>query len=103
MKILNWFLFLNLILAADQLQTCAKADEQAAGKSVTVTVERLRCEYQSDPLSIATPKPRLSWIIQSERRGERQTAYRVLVASTPEILAKDQGDLWDSGKVASDQ
>ena len=27
----------------------------------------------------------------------------MLVASTPELLAKDQGDLWDSGKVASDQ
>ena len=28
-------------------------------------------------------------------------AYRVLVASSPEKLAKQQGDLWDSGKVAS--
>ena len=27
----------------------------------------------------------------------------MLVASTPELLAKDQGDLWDSGKVVSDQ
>jgi alpha-L-rhamnosidase len=36
-------------------------------------------------------------------RGIRQTAYQILVASTPEILAKDQGDLWDSGKVASDR
>ena len=37
------------------------------------------------------------------RRGARQTAYQVLVASTPEKLAADQGDLWDSGQVASDQ
>jgi alpha-L-rhamnosidase len=36
-------------------------------------------------------------------RGIKQTAYQVLVASTPELLAKDQGDLWDSGKVVSDQ
>jgi alpha-L-rhamnosidase len=27
----------------------------------------------------------------------------VLVASSPDLLAKDQGDLWDSKKVASDQ
>ena len=39
----------------------------------------------------------------TEDRGQKQTAYQVLVASTPKLLAKDQGDLWDSGKVASDQ
>ena len=37
------------------------------------------------------------------RRGARQTAYQVLVASSPEKLAADQGDLWDSGRVATDQ
>ena len=28
--------------------------------------------------------------------------YRILVASSPELLAQDKGDLWDSGKVESD-
>ena len=32
-----------------------------------------------------------------------QSAYRVLVASTPAILQKDRGDLWDSGRVVSEQ
>ena len=32
-----------------------------------------------------------------------QSAYRVLVASSPAILKKDQGDLWDSGRVVSEQ
>ena len=63
----------------------------------------LRCEYLADPLGIDVGKPRLRWVIESARRGERQTAYQILVASTPELLAKNQGDLWDSGKVASDQ
>ena len=40
---------------------------------------------------------------QSDVRAEKQTAYRVLVASSPEKLAMEQGDLWDSGKVLSDQ
>jgi alpha-L-rhamnosidase len=57
----------------------------------------LRCEYLADPLGIDVEKPRLSWVIESARRSERQTAYQVLVASTPELLAKHQGDLWDSG------
>lgn len=63
----------------------------------------LRCEYLADPLGIDVARPRLSWVMQSNERGERQTAYQVLVASTPELLAGNQGDLWDSGKVASDQ
>jgi alpha-L-rhamnosidase len=63
----------------------------------------LRCEYRADPLGIDTPKPRLSWVIESGKRGERQAAYQILVASMPELLTREQGDLWDSGKTASDQ
>ena len=71
-------------------------------------VENLRCEYRENPLGIDVENPRLSWIIEErsqrpEVRGQKQTAYQVLVASSEELLAKDQGDLWDSGKVASDQ
>jgi alpha-L-rhamnosidase len=36
-------------------------------------------------------------------RGVRQSAYRVLVSSTRSLLATNTGDLWDSGKVASDR
>jgi len=35
-------------------------------------------------------------------RGERQTAYQVVVASSEGNLRRDVGDMWDSGKVASD-
>jgi len=66
-------------------------------------VDDLRCEYLREPQGVDTPQPRLSWIINSNRRGERQTAYQVLVASREELLGKDQGDLWDSGKVESGQ
>jgi len=68
-----------------------------------VEVRGLHCEYQANPLGIDVPQPRLRWVIESTRRGAMQTAYQVLVASTPDKLAKDQGDLWDSGKTASDQ
>jgi len=67
------------------------------------TLNHLRCEYLVDPLGIDVVKPRLSWVMESSRRGERQTAYQVLVASTPELLSGNIGDLWDSGKVESDQ
>jgi len=63
----------------------------------------LRCEYLVNPLGIDTTKPRLSWILHSIERGQRQTAYRILVAGSVDALRWDRGDLWDTGKVASDQ
>jgi alpha-L-rhamnosidase len=68
-----------------------------------ISLTNLRCEYLANPLGLDVENPRLSWGFESVRRGERQTAYQVLVASGPELLAKDQGDLWDSGKVVSDR
>jgi len=68
-----------------------------------VTITTLRCEYHENPLGIDSRQPRLSWQIASDVRGQKQTAYHVLVASTPEKLAVGVGDLWDSGKVLSDQ
>ena len=63
----------------------------------------LRCEYLVNPLGLHETSPRFSWRMNSAQRGEKQTAYRILVASTAKHLAQKQGDLWDSGKVASDQ
>lgn len=68
-----------------------------------VVVKDLRCEYQERPLGMDKLAPRLSWKLESRERGQRQTAYRVLVASSPEQLERGEGDLWDSGRVASDQ
>lgn len=66
-------------------------------------MNNLRCEYAVNPLGIDVAQPQLSWVIESDRRGYRQSAYRILVAATLEKLQKDQGDLWDSGKVESAQ
>lgn len=63
----------------------------------------LRCEWAIDPLGLGEPAPRLTWIVESSRRGERQSAYRVLVATTPEALEADRGDLWESGRVDQSQ
>jgi len=75
-----------------------------AGKTgclAATTVGRLRCESRVNPQGIDTRRPRLAWIIESDVPGERQTAYRVLAASTTDRLARDEGDLWDSGQVKS--
>ncbi len=63
----------------------------------------LRCEYQPRPLGIDVRVPRLSWELADGRRGARQTAYRVLVASSAEGLRNGLCDVWDTGVVASER
>ena len=63
----------------------------------------LQCEGMQEPLGIDITHPRLSWQLQDSRRGARQAAYEIRVASSPEALAQDQADVWDSGRVDSDQ
>lgn len=75
----------------------------AAPSFAAVSVERLRCEYLENPLGIDAAKPRLSWILKADGRGETQTAYQILVAASADALAGDKGDLWDSGEVRSDR
>lgn len=68
-----------------------------------VTVGQLRCEHLENPLGIDATAPRLSWQLQSGNRGVKQTAYQILVAASATKLRSGQGDLWDSGKVSSDE
>ncbi|WP_284746402.1 family 78 glycoside hydrolase catalytic domain [Amycolatopsis sp. RTGN1] len=60
----------------------------------------LRAGNVVNPLS-ASDAPSLSWKLRSARPGERQTAYRILVASSLRLLAEHRADVWDSGKIAS--
>ncbi len=40
---------------------------------------------------------------ENSSRGQKQTAYQVLVASNLENLENDTGDVWNSGKVKTNQ
>lgn len=66
-------------------------------------VSGLTCEYLVNPLGMDTDRPRFSWKISDPRREAHQTAYRILVASTRDFLERYQADLWDSGRVESDE
>ena len=66
--------------------------------------DNLRCEWQAQPIAIQTATPRFSWMIVAQgnaRQGIRQTAYRVIVASTKQAIARHAGEAWDSGKIDS--
>ena len=59
----------------------------------------LLCEYKTNPLGVETQSPRFGWQIETPDRGVSQSAFRILVASSPELLKQEKGDLWDSKKV----
>jgi alpha-L-rhamnosidase len=62
------------------------------------TITNLRCEQFENPVGIDREQPRLSWRLETGRRGARQTAYRITVSSQ----LGGPADLWDSGRVESD-
>ncbi len=64
-------------------------------------IGHLTCEYRNNPLGIDVTTPRFSWQLQTDRRGAKQTAYRIFVASQENLLSDDNADLWDSGSVKS--
>ena len=63
----------------------------------------LSCEYQTNPLGIDEPTPRLGWKIASGQRNTVQSAYHIQVASSSDALLTGMPDLWDSEKVYSRQ
>jgi alpha-L-rhamnosidase len=91
-----------LLLFITMVSLLAFGYESSVASSALVP-QRLRAEYLENPLGLDSAQPRLSWIVTSNQRGAKQTAYQILVATTEAKLRAGEGDLWDSGKVASDQ
>ncbi|MHA1689059.1 MAG: family 78 glycoside hydrolase catalytic domain [Promethearchaeota archaeon] len=65
--------------------------------------KELKCEYLKDPINIDVPHPRFSWILEHEKRAQKQKAYQIMVCSSKEKAEKEIGDLWDSGRVESEK
>lgn len=74
----------------------------AGSLHAAISIADLRTEQLKNPLGIDTRHPRLGWRIESNEQNVIQTAYHILVASSPELLAQGKGDCWDSGKVETD-
>ncbi len=91
-KIIILFLLLRILLVGQNNVSLSK-----------VTVSSLKCDYLKNPLGIDNLQPQLSWEIHSPVRGEKQTAYQIIVASSKEKLLQNIGDVWDSKKVNSSQ
>ncbi|HEV7348936.1 family 78 glycoside hydrolase catalytic domain [Telluribacter sp.] len=62
----------------------------------------LRCEYRENPV-IDVPAPRLNWVLSTQERNQKQSAYEIVVASSPDLLSPESADLWSSCPVKSEQ
>ena len=87
-----------------QIKSMNKSILFAFSTLMTITVDahfeaaNLRCEYLRDPMGIDMQDPRFFWQLSSDEDGQRQTAYRILVATSAALLERDEGDVYDSGK-----
>ncbi len=88
----NYSIFLLLLLVFSS--SCNDAS--------SLTFLKLSCDQYTNPLGIDNPAPAFSWIIEPGVANISQSAYRIIVSSSPDKLAKEAGDVWDSGKVLSD-
>lgn len=91
--------FLTVLLAI----LVVKASPQSLKAPSELRVDLLLSETPSGtpyPMVHTTNQtPYFSWVMNDPTQGSYQTAYRILVSSTPENLQANLGDAWDTGKV----
>ncbi|HRK21305.1 MAG TPA: glycoside hydrolase family 78 protein [Fimbriimonadaceae bacterium] len=66
----------------------------------------LRCEELANPEGIDIASPRLSWKLTPTSPGLKnlkQVAYRIVVGSRPDRADAEGADVWDSGRVLTDE
>lgn len=69
---------------------------QARGDDL-VEVTDLRCEYVPRLQGLDHQSPSFGWVLESKQRGQKQTAYQIVVSNSEGNL------MWDSGKVESSE
>lgn len=66
----------------------------------------LRCDRRPEPFGIGSLQPTLSWKfagLTDPTPDARQEAYQIIAATTPEKLTSAAADLWDSGRIRSNE
>jgi alpha-L-rhamnosidase len=63
-----------------------------------ISVQDLKTENMTEPLGFDVVKPHFSWVLNSTDRGQVQTAYRIIVASSQAGGDAGSGDIWDTQK-----
>lgn len=87
-------------LAAGALIAVAGVSAGAApASSSTLTVGEMTIEHQVEPIGVDSASPLLSWQLDSDTPGARQSAYQIRIDSAE----SSSGAVWDSGRVESER
>ena len=97
---------LTLLLVLCTVFSCASC---GGGSKKTEEVDEtvlhateLKVNNLTTPLGIDTT-PTFCWTNRTKTIGRVQTAYQIIVSSTKELAQAHTGDVWDTGKVQSDE
>lgn len=63
----------------------------------------LSCEQKENPLGLDVASPLLSWKLKSSERNVVQKACQIMVAESKEALEQGHADMWDSGRMETEQ
>jgi len=55
----------------------------------------LRVQDNNEQLGVDVPNPNFAWFVNDNDRGEKQTAYRIIVASNQRNIDENKGDIWE--------
>ncbi|MCP4313440.1 MAG: alpha-L-rhamnosidase, partial [Bacteroidetes bacterium] len=91
-----------IILFTTSILACTIFASGCTSSEGTLLAEGLKTEYKENPY-LDVKSPRFSWYLVDEQRGQEQTAYQILVASSPELLEEGKADVWDTKKISSDR
>ncbi len=100
---MNFKLQWKSLFLSGMLSTCMILLPASVFAARGIVVSKLSCEHLDEAVGLGTTVPRLTWILASEDTEQAQTAYQVLVASSPELLSDKKADRWNSEKVESDE
>jgi alpha-L-rhamnosidase len=97
MKKLKFFVLMVLTIFITLFLSCYSQSK------VGIQISSMKVESAINPTGIDVSLPGFSWQINSQRKGAAQTAFQIIVASSLESIQNNQADLWDSGKIISDE
>ncbi|MCP5062424.1 MAG: family 78 glycoside hydrolase catalytic domain, partial [Ignavibacteriae bacterium] len=83
-------LYLNLLIFDDLY---------SEGNNFFLNINKLRLEYIDSPINVSVVHPRFSWVLESNERGQKQTAYQIQVSNN----ITSNNNMWDSGKIISSE
>lgn len=106
MRIKRLFAFIFVLCMLFSLAACGgKPTEEEPEEVIDMTLlnaREMKVNNLTTPLGVDTA-PVFCWTNMTNTTGRVQTAYQIIVASTKELAEAHTGDVWDTGKVVSDE